>query len=120
MAAARYYIYIPSIVNLHLSTVLLLCIGLVWIHEKSETGRYNMHLNFFKPYLDLKFGRYLTVCIFLCNFSSLYVYEGEGRGKRERAREQASACVTPIKELTLAESSATQFHLFDKASFGVI
>ncbi len=45
--------------------------------------------------------------------------EGE-REEREPDGERASACVTPIKELTLAESSATQFHLFDKASFGVI
>lgn len=41
-------------------------------------------------------------------------------GRREGEKEGGSACVTPIKELTLAESSATQFHLFDKASFGVI
>lgn len=46
--------------------------------------------------------------------------DGRREGEKERKREGGSACVTPIKELTLAESSATQFHLFDKASFGVI
>lgn len=40
-------------------------------------------------------------------------------GERQM-RERESACVTPIKELTLAELGATLFHLFDKASFGVI
>lgn len=41
-------------------------------------------------------------------------------GERQSERERESACVTPIKGLTLAELGATLFHLFDKASFGVI
>lgn len=58
---------------------------------------------------------------FSCYFSALHVCEaGWKEGGREGEKEGGSACVTPIKELTLAESSATQFHLFDKASFGVI
>lgn len=40
--------------------------------------------------------------------------------ERDKVRERESACVTPIKGLTLAELGATLFHLFDKASFGVI
>lgn len=53
-----------------------------------------------------------------CSLSTLKRFSR--RMERDKVRERESACVTPIKELTLAELGATLFHLFDKASFGVI
>lgn len=45
----------------------------------------------------------------------------EGNGERQKEREggRENKCLRQ-KELTLAESNTAQFHLFDKASFGVI